>query len=86
MTLPAATAQALTARPGVSLALTVLLGLAIVWLGMGLAYFSVYPASCFITAGAFGIYLLVRLLASVRRRRTIGLLPPPVPVPDGVFA
>jgi zinc/manganese transport system permease protein len=88
LVMPAATAQALTARPGLSLALTVLLGLAIVWLGMGLAYFSVYPAACFITGGAFVVYLLVRLLGATRRRliaRRLGPLAPP-PVPEGVIA
>ncbi len=88
LVMPAATAQEVTARPGLSLALTVLLGLAVVWLGMGLAYFSVYPAACFITAGAFAIYLLVRLLGAVRRQRAASrrALGPPSPVPDGVIA
>jgi zinc/manganese transport system permease protein len=89
LVMPAATAQTLTARPGLSLVLTVVLGLAVVWLGMGLAYFSVYPASCFITGGAFAIYLLVRLLGAARRRRTVRLLPPVAAAPaapEGVIA
>jgi zinc/manganese transport system permease protein len=66
---PAASAQLLTARPMLSLALTILLGLLIVWLGMGVAYFSVYPAGFFIAAIAFSVYLLARVLAALHGRR-----------------
>jgi zinc/manganese transport system permease protein len=66
---PAASAQALTARPPVSLALSVGFGLLIVWLGLGIAYFSPYPAGFFIATVAFCVYLLARLLALVRARR-----------------
>jgi zinc/manganese transport system permease protein len=66
---PAATAQLLTARPMLSLALTILLGLLIVWLGMGVAYFSVYPAGFFIAAIAFSVYLLARVLTALQGRR-----------------
>ncbi|HEX4482783.1 MAG TPA: iron chelate uptake ABC transporter family permease subunit, partial [Solirubrobacteraceae bacterium] len=65
---PAASAQALTARPLASILLTVLLGLLIVWLGLGLAYFSVYPAGFFITAVAFAIYVLARAIGYLRSR------------------
>jgi zinc/manganese transport system permease protein len=67
---PAATAQLITVRPALSVALTVALGLLIVWLGMGIAYFSVYPAGFFITTIAFALYLLARLAAGVRGRRS----------------
>jgi zinc/manganese transport system permease protein len=69
---PAATAQAITARPALSLALTVLIGLLVVWLGLGIAYFSVYPAGFFIATVSFTSYLLVRVLGvllGVRSRR-----------------
>jgi zinc/manganese transport system permease protein len=65
---PAATAQTLTARPLLSLALTIALGLLIVWLGMGIAYFSVYPAGFYISAIAFLFYVLARLTAVLRAR------------------
>jgi zinc/manganese transport system permease protein len=65
---PAASAQALTARPLASLALTVALGLLVVWLGLGIAYFSIYPAGFFIATVAFAVYVLARLIASVRAR------------------
>lgn len=60
---PAASAQTLTANPLLSLLLTVVLGLLVVWLGLGLAYFSIYPAGFFIASVAFAIYLLARLYA-----------------------
>jgi zinc/manganese transport system permease protein len=85
---PAATAQAITPRPAVSLALTVALGLLIVWLGLGVAYFSIYPAGFFITAFAFAIYVVVRVLRAVLRRRS-SMRPAartPVTGPDGVIA
>jgi zinc/manganese transport system permease protein len=66
---PAATAQMITVRPAVSLALSVLLGLLIVWLGMGIAYFSVYPAGFFISTIAFAAYLLVRITVGLLGRR-----------------
>ncbi|MHB8235261.1 MAG: metal ABC transporter permease [Solirubrobacteraceae bacterium] len=65
---PAASAQALTARPLLSLLLTVALGLLVVWLGLGIAYFSVYPAGFFIATVAFAIYVLARLVAHARAR------------------
>jgi zinc/manganese transport system permease protein len=65
---PAASAQALTARPLAGLALTVVLGLLVVWLGLGIAYFSVYPAGFFIATAAFATYALARLVALVRAR------------------
>src|SRR4029077_5043991 len=43
LVMPAATAQQITARPVVSFALTIGLGLVTVWLGLAAAYFSVYP-------------------------------------------
>ena len=65
---PAATAQLITVRPGLSLALSVLFGLLIVWLGMGIAYFSIYPAGFFISTIAFVLYLMVRMCVGLRAR------------------
>jgi zinc/manganese transport system permease protein len=67
---PAASAQALTARPLASLAITVALGLLVVWVGLGISYFSVYPAGFYITVIAFALYLLARLAARRRGRRS----------------
>ena len=64
---PAAAAQQLTMRPAVGLALSVAFALAIVWLGLGIAYFSIYPVGFYVTSIAFTIYLAARL---VRHRKS----------------
>ena len=76
---PAATAQALTARPLLSLVLTVALGLTVVWLGLGIAYFSVYPAGFFITSISFAMYVLTRVLVSLLRGRPLDRHAPSTP-------
>jgi zinc/manganese transport system permease protein len=58
---PAAAAQRLTARPLRGLLLSVGLGLVVTWLGLALAYFSVYPAGFYITTLAFVAYVAARL-------------------------
>ena len=58
LVMPAATAQQLTARPAMSFALTVLLALVVVWLGLGFAYFSVYPVGFYVTTFGFAMYVL----------------------------
>jgi len=75
---PAASAQALTTRPALSLAITVALGLVVVWLGLGISYYSVYPAGFFITVISFVIYLLARLLAAALGRRSRERVPVPI--------
>jgi zinc/manganese transport system permease protein len=69
LVMPAASARVLTARPVVSLALSVAIALLAVWIGLGIAYFSVYPPSMFIAAVAFACYLLARIAALLRRGR-----------------
>jgi zinc/manganese transport system permease protein len=73
---PAASAQAVTARPALSLGLTVALALTTTWVGLGIAYYSPYPVGFFITSVAFGLYLLARvyraLVDRLARRRPIG--------------
>ena len=67
---PAAGAQALTARPALGLALSIAFAVLVVWLGLGIAYFSIYPVGFFTTTFAFALYLLARLAgAGVRRSR-----------------
>jgi len=58
LVMPAATAQQLTVRPAVSLGLSVALALGIVWLGLGVAYFSVYPVGFYVTSFGFAAYVL----------------------------
>ena len=62
---PPACARLITPAPVPGLALSVAFGLAIVWLGLGIAYFSIYPSGFYITTLAFGLYVLLRVL---RRR------------------
>jgi zinc/manganese transport system permease protein len=57
---PAAAAQQLTARPLLGMALSVVIALAVTWLGLSIAYFTVYPSGFFITSIAFAAYLLAR--------------------------
>lgn len=72
LVMPAASAQAITARPGLSLLLSVVMGLLVVWVGLGLAYFSVYPPGLFITAISFVGYVLARMLGAALRTRPVG--------------
>jgi zinc/manganese transport system permease protein len=58
---PAASAQLITARVGRSLVLTVLLSVAITWVGLALAYFFNYPVGFYITTVAFIVYVAARL-------------------------
>jgi zinc/manganese transport system permease protein len=70
---PPATAQALTPRPGRSLALSVVFALLVTWAGLAVSYFSIYPLGFFVTSFAFGLYALALLarhvLARARRPR-----------------
>ena len=50
-------AQSMTARPGLSLVLTVLLGLAVTWTALFIGYFSPYPLGFLLTSLAFLTYL-----------------------------
>jgi zinc/manganese transport system permease protein len=54
---PAAVAQNLTARPYLGVALSALLAVAFVWVGLVLAFYIPYPASFLITGTAFAGYL-----------------------------
>jgi zinc/manganese transport system permease protein len=62
LVMPPATAQQITARPMVSFALTIGLGLVTVWLGLAAAYFSVYPVGFFVTTFGFAGYVLAAAL------------------------
>jgi zinc/manganese transport system permease protein len=58
---PAATAHQLTSRPAYGLALSVAIALAVTWLGLALAYFSIYPVGFYVTSLSFALYILVRI-------------------------
>ncbi len=73
---PAATACRLARRPLTAIVAAILLGLAYTWLGILLAATTNWPVSFFIAALSFGVYLLVRLLAPLRKVRTPGRTEP----------
>ena len=58
LVVPAAAAQAWTARPVVGAVLAVVIGVAVVWTALFVAYFSPYPIGFFVTSVAFAVYLL----------------------------
>ncbi len=83
LVMPAATAQAITVRPALSLALTVVLGLAVAWLGLSISYYSPYPASFFIATIGFAFYVIARLLAGRRGAQESESV---IGAPEGVIA
>jgi zinc/manganese transport system permease protein len=58
---PAATAHLLTGRPLAGLLLAIGIGLAVTWLGLALAYFSIYPVGFYVTSLAFAVYVGARI-------------------------
>ncbi|WP_037601950.1 metal ABC transporter permease [Streptacidiphilus rugosus] len=75
MVLPAATAQALTARPAHGLLLAVAVGFAVTWTGLIAAYYWNYPLGFFVTSFAFALFLLAhgfRALRSAAGRGRVG--------------
>jgi zinc/manganese transport system permease protein len=57
---PAATAQQITARVGLGLALTVVIAVSITWVGLGLSYFTNYSVGFFVTSTAIVLYAAAR--------------------------
>jgi zinc/manganese transport system permease protein len=64
---PAGIARELTARIGLGLALSVLLGLLIAWLGLGLSYYTNYPPGFFSTTLAITLFALARASRGLRQ-------------------
>jgi zinc/manganese transport system permease protein len=58
LVVPAATAQAWTTRPVLSIVLTVAIGVSVTWLSLLVAYYSPYPIGFFLTTFAFAVYLV----------------------------
>jgi zinc/manganese transport system permease protein len=69
LVMPAATAQRLTSKPALSIALTVLFGLLATWGGIALAYYQLYPLGFCISSFSFGGYLLANLATATRLRQ-----------------
>jgi zinc/manganese transport system permease protein len=70
---PPATAQLITPRIGASLLLTVILGVAITWIGLALAYFFNYPVGFYVTTVAFAVYVVARLGRALSNRPGVSL-------------
>ena len=79
LVVPAAAAQAWTARPVVGAVLAVVIGVAVVWTALFVAYFTPYPIGFFVTSVAFAVYLLAvgtsRLRAGLAAGRASGGTP-----------
>jgi len=65
---PAAAARSLTARPGLAMALSVVIALVTVWAGLALSYRSDWPLGFFVGIIGAAFYLLGRAWATARRR------------------
>jgi zinc/manganese transport system permease protein len=79
---PAATAMRLTARPATGIALSVLIAVAVTWIGESIAFFSPYPIGFWVTTLAFGLFLAAvfyRTVADRLRNRRFA----PVQLPVG---
>jgi zinc/manganese transport system permease protein len=65
---PAATAHLITSRPLLGVVLSVAIALTVTWLGLALAYFSIYPVGFYVTSLAFALYVIVRLAHALSYR------------------
>jgi zinc/manganese transport system permease protein len=66
---PAGIARELTPRIGLSLSLSVLIGLLIAWVGLGLSYFTNYSPGFFATSLAITLFALARAWRAIGRNR-----------------
>ena len=66
---PAACAQLITSRPVAGLALSIGFALAIAWLGLAVAYFSIYPVGFYVTTFAFALFVALHAGRWCLRRR-----------------
>jgi zinc/manganese transport system permease protein len=75
LVMPPAAARQITVRPGLGLALSVVIGVAVTWIGMGIAYFSVYPVGFFITTTGFAFYVAATAGRAWVNHRGVSLRP-----------
>jgi zinc/manganese transport system permease protein len=76
---PPAAAQVLTPRPVLGLALSVAFALVVVWLGLAVSYFSIYPLGFYVTSLGFALYLFAQLARRATQR--LGRAPSRMPAP-----
>jgi zinc/manganese transport system permease protein len=74
---PAAAASRLTARPGLGLTLSIIIAVAVTWLGEGIAFFSPYPIGFWVTTLAFGVFLVAAGYRAARDRLAQRATAPP---------
>jgi zinc/manganese transport system permease protein len=67
LVMPPATAQALTARPALSLVLSVGIALVATWAALTVAYYSAYPIGFWVSTFAFAAYVSASLARAARR-------------------
>ena len=81
LVMPAAAAQQITARPAASFVVTIVVAVAITWLSLGVAFFSVYPVGFYVSTFGFAVYVAAaagRASANrLRRRPARGTRPGP---------
>jgi zinc/manganese transport system permease protein len=73
---PAAAARSLTARPMLAMALSVVIALITVWIGIAVSYQSNWPLGFFVGVIGAGFFLLSRAYAAIARSAR-GLQAPP---------
>ena len=66
---PAATASQMSSRPAVAVALSIVLGVLYIWIGLAVSYWVDLPPSVFVTAMAFAVYLGTRTIRALDARR-----------------
>jgi zinc/manganese transport system permease protein len=72
LVMPAATAQRITARPALGLALSVAIGWSLTWAALVAAYYSPYPIGFYVTTFAFTAYLCAYALSTRPASRGTG--------------
>jgi zinc/manganese transport system permease protein len=77
MVTPAATAEYLSRKPQRTILISVAIALAVTWSGIFISFFTAYPTSFFITAEAFGLYLIVRFTSGALKHHVRNSRTPP---------
>jgi len=62
LVLPPATAQALTGRPLLGIGLSMVIGVAVTWISLTVAYYTPYPTGAYLTSLGFAAYVAARLV------------------------
>ena len=75
LVLPPATAQVINARPLLGICLSVVLGVAVTWAGLAMAYYTPYPTGAFITTLSFAAYVAARGIRTLNARTGTGPVP-----------